>query len=52
VVAEAVVKAVKETKVAVVTKAVNKTKEAVTNKVKAEVKRLSTTGWAAGGLTE
>jgi hypothetical protein len=52
VVAEAVVKEVVTNKVAVANREVRAVKEVVTNKAKAGVKRLSTTGWGAGGLTE
>jgi hypothetical protein len=52
VVAEAVVKVVKVTKVAVANREVRVVKEVVTNKAKAGVKRLSTTGWGAGEPTE
>jgi hypothetical protein len=50
VVAEAVVKVVVANKVAVANRVVRAVKEVVTNKAKAGVKRLSTTGWAAGEL--
>jgi hypothetical protein len=42
---------VRVTKVVVVNKVVKVVKEVVAKKVKVEVKRLSTTGWGAGGLT-
>jgi hypothetical protein len=49
--AEAVVKEVVTNKVVVANRGVRVVKEVVTNKAKAGVKRLSTTGWGAGGLT-